>query len=55
MNIDNIDRATHQKITKPNALIDYNKPMKVVDRTDQYLSYYSILQKFHFLLSVRWF
>ncbi|XP_053960478.1 piggyBac transposable element-derived protein 4-like [Anastrepha ludens] len=41
----NIDRTTHQKIIKPNALLDYNKFMKGVDRADQYLSYYSILRK----------
>lgn len=41
----NVDRTKRQKIIKPNALIDYNKYMKGVDRTDQYLSYYSILRK----------
>lgn len=40
----NIDRRTRQKIIKPNALIDYNRYMKGVDRADQYL-YYSILCK----------
>lgn len=41
----NVDRMTRQKIIKPNALIDYNKYMKGVDRADQYLSYYNILRK----------
>ncbi|XP_017792101.1 PREDICTED: piggyBac transposable element-derived protein 4-like [Habropoda laboriosa] len=41
----NIDRNTREKIVKPNALIDYNKYMKGVDRADQYLSYYSILRQ----------
>lgn len=45
----NVDRVKRQKIIKPNALIDYNKYMKGVDRADQYLSYYSILRK-----TVKW-
>jgi len=45
----NVDRIKRQKIIKPNALIDYNKYMKGVDRADQYLSYYSILRK-----TVKW-
>ncbi|XP_015190455.1 PREDICTED: piggyBac transposable element-derived protein 4-like [Polistes dominula] len=45
----NVDRTTRKKIIMPNALIDYNKYMKGVDRADQYLSYYSILRK-----TVKW-
>lgn len=45
----NVDHTTKQKIIKLNALIDYNKHMKGVDRTNQYLSYYSILRK-----TVKW-
>uniref|UniRef100_A0ABF7PQ92 piggyBat transposase n=1 Tax=Myotis lucifugus TaxID=59463 RepID=A0ABF7PQ92_MYOLU len=45
----NIDRTSKKKIVKPNALIDYNKHMKGVDRADQYLSYYSILRR-----TVKW-
>lgn len=37
--------VSRENTVKPNALIDYNKYMKGVDLTDQYLSYCSILLK----------
>jgi hypothetical protein len=39
------DRKTNMEIKKPYAVLQYNKFMKGVDRTDQYLSYYSVLRK----------
>lgn len=41
----NIDRNTREKVVKPNALIDYTKYMKGVDRAGRYLSYYSIIRQ----------
>ncbi|CAF1549098.1 unnamed protein product [Didymodactylos carnosus] len=41
----NIDRATKEKIIKPVGVIDYNKYMKGVDQTDQYISYFRIARK----------
>ena len=43
------DKKTNMEIKKPYVIVQYNKFMKGVDRTDQYLSYYSILRK-----SVKW-
>lgn len=40
-----IHRIKRQKVIRPNALNDYNKYVKGVDRADQYLLYYSILRK----------
>ena len=39
------DRKTNIEIKKPYALVQYNKFMKGRDRSDQYLSYYSVLRK----------
>jgi hypothetical protein len=39
------DRKTNMEIKKPFALVQYNKFMKGIDRSDQYLSYYSVLRK----------
>jgi len=39
------DGKTNMEIKKPYAVVQYNKFMKDVDRTDQYLSYYSVLRK----------
>jgi len=33
------DRKTNVAIKKPNAVVQYNKYMKGVDRAEQYLSY----------------
>jgi hypothetical protein len=43
------DRKTDMEIKKLYATLQYNKFIKGVDRTDRYLSYYSILRK-----SVKW-
>jgi len=43
------DRKTNMEIKKPYAVVQYNKFMKGVDRTDQYLFYYSFLRK-----TVKW-
>jgi hypothetical protein len=37
------------EIKKPYAVVQYNKFIKGVDSADQYLSYYSVLQK-----TVKW-
>ena len=39
------DRKTNMEIKKPYAVGQYNKFRKGVDRTDQYLSFYSDLRK----------
>jgi hypothetical protein len=39
------DRKTNMEIKKPYAVVQYNKFIKGVDSADQYLSYYSVLQK----------
>jgi len=39
------DRKTNTEIKMPYALVQYNKFMKGIDRSDQYLSYYSVLRK----------
>jgi len=43
------DRKTNMEIKKPYAVGQYIKFIKGVDRADQYLSYYSVLQK-----TVKW-
>ena len=43
------DRKTNMEVKKPYALVQYNKFMKGVARTDQYLSFYSVLRK-----TVKW-
>ena len=43
------DRQKRMEIMKPNAVIQYSKFMKGVDRADQYLSYYAVLRK-----TVKW-
>ena len=43
------DRKTNLEIKIPYAVIWYNKFMNSIDRTDQYLSYYSVLRK-----TVKW-
>jgi acetone carboxylase gamma subunit len=37
------------EIKKPYAVVQYNKSIKGVDSADQYLSYYTVLQK-----TVKW-
>jgi hypothetical protein len=49
VNIGRKDRKTNLEIKKPYAVVQYNKFMKGVDKSDQYLSYYSILRK-----TVKW-
>jgi len=39
------DRKSNMEIEKPYAVFQYNKFMKGIDRTDQYLSFYSVLKK----------
>jgi hypothetical protein len=39
----------HEQVKKPVCISDYNMFMNVVDRADQYLSYYSLLRK-----TVKW-
>ena len=39
------DRRTGHQITKPTCILEYNKYMKVVDRSDQYLANFNILWK----------
>ena len=39
------DRKTNMDVKKPYAVVQYNKFMKGTDRTDQYLSFYSVLRK----------
>jgi hypothetical protein len=39
------DRKTNMEIKKPFSLVQYNKFVKVIERSDQYLSYCSILRK----------
>jgi len=36
---------TNMEIKKPYVVVQYNKFMKDIDRTDQYLGYYSVLKK----------
>ena len=43
------ERKTNMEIKKPYAAVQYNKFIKGVDSADQYLSYYSVLQK-----TVKW-
>jgi acetone carboxylase gamma subunit len=43
------DRKTNMEIKKPAAVVQYSKFMKVIDRADQYLSYYSVLRN-----TVKW-
>jgi len=43
------ERKTNMEIKKPYAVVQYNKFMKGLDRTDQYLSYYSFPRK-----TVKW-
>jgi hypothetical protein len=39
------DRKTNMGIKKPYAFVQCNKLMKGIDRSEQYLSYYSVLRK----------
>ena len=39
------DRRTGHQITKPTCILEYNKYMKGVDRSDQYLANFNILWK----------
>ena len=39
------DRKTNMEIKKLYAFVQYNKFIKGVDRTDQYLTYYSVQKK----------
>ena len=39
------DRKTNEEIRKPNCVVQYNEYMKGVNRTDQYLSYYSFVRQ----------
>jgi len=43
------DRRTGSDIKKPYVVFQYNKIIKDVDRTDMYLTYYSVLRK-----TVKW-
>jgi len=43
------DRKTNMEIKKPYAVVQFNKFMKGIDRTDQYLFYYLFLRK-----TVKW-
>jgi len=43
------ERKTNMEIKKPSAVVQYNKFIKGVDSADQFLSYYSVLQK-----TVKW-
>jgi len=43
------DRKTNMEIKQSNAVVQYNKFIKDIDREDQYLSYYSVLKK-----TVKW-
>ena len=43
------DRKTNMEIKKPYAVGQYNKFIKGIDRSDQYLSFYSFLRK-----TVKW-
>lgn len=43
------NRKTSMEIKKPNAVVQYSKFMKGIDRADQYLSYYAVLRK-----TVKW-
>jgi len=39
------DRRTTTEIKKPYGVVQYNKFIKGIDRSDQYLSYYSVVKK----------
>jgi hypothetical protein len=39
------DGKTNMEIKKPYSLVQYNKFMKGIERSDQYLSYYFVLRK----------
>jgi hypothetical protein len=43
------DRKTNLEIKKPNSVVQYNKFMESIGRTDQCLSFYSFLRK-----TVKW-
>jgi hypothetical protein len=43
------DRKTNTEIKKPDAVGQYNKFIKGIDKADQYLSYYSVVRK-----TVKW-
>ena len=43
------ERKTNMEIKKPDAVGQYNKFIKGIDRADQYLSFYSIVRK-----TVKW-
>jgi hypothetical protein len=43
------DRKTNMEIKKPYTAVQYNTFIKVADRADQYLSFYSVLRK-----TVKW-
>ena len=43
------ESKTNMETKKPYAVVQYNKFIKGVDSADQYLSYYSVLQK-----TVKW-
>jgi hypothetical protein len=38
------DRKTNMEVKKPNAVVQYHKFMKGIDRADQYFSFYSVLR-----------
>jgi hypothetical protein len=42
-------RKKYMEIKNPSAVVQYSKFMKGIERTDQYLSYYSFLRK-----TVKW-
>jgi hypothetical protein len=39
------NRETNIDVKKPYAVVQYSKFMKVIDRSGQYLSFYSVLRK----------
>jgi len=49
MNTRRRDMKTNMEIKKPDAVVQYSKFMKAVDRADHYLTYYSVLRK-----TVKW-
>jgi len=45
VNIGRKDRKTNMEIKKPDTVVQYDKFMKGIYRSDHYLSYYSVLRK----------
>ena len=49
MNTRRRDMKTNVEVKKPNAVVQYSKFMKAIDRADHYLTYYSVLRE-----TVKW-